>query len=581
MTKLIQRQVDLTEWSWQNCSCLSWAVGAISMALTEEQESSLFVLVIRGLLELCRKVEGKENRAVVASSIMFVVGQYPRFLRYHSPFLRAVVKKLIEFMREQFPGVQEMAVDTLLKIASKVPEQFVVSWDCGASIAEDVAGRWTDITSMLKPQLMYTCFAAAGYMVEKESPGRQVSLLSTFLQDANDIFKSIAERAAAQGPAFCQDTTGMRELIHNLRIFSSVASTCGTSFVSEMGLIIWDLQGLYRMFFTAQTALVRDNGPKALELEEARHLRVAKKEILRIFECFIDNTEEYDFVATNCMPSILTTVLEDYRDSLPIVKEAGAMALVTACVNKLGARLAGDCAAILDHTFDTTVKIICTNTEDYPEFRINLFKLLNALNTHCFTNFLSYASAKVDVINGMLWVIRHKDFATMETGLKTLDNFLENVSRSEVLQPFYSAFMERLFVEILIVAMDSLHAAGFDLHCSILMKLFTVSSMFPPDTATVGRNAVRGFLIENLLVIGTLTENLISEFVSGCYDYHRDPKEFKRHFADFLIEMQVWGAEEENKLQQQEEQRLLETIIPGFSLMTTDPFVIPNFSSEI
>jgi hypothetical protein len=66
-------------------------------------------------------------QAVIASNIMYVVGQYPRFLRAqkHWKFLRTVVTKLFEFMHEKHPGVQDMACDTFLKIAQKCRRKFV------------------------------------------------------------------------------------------------------------------------------------------------------------------------------------------------------------------------------------------------------------------------------------------------------------------------------------------------------------------------------------------------------------------------------------------------------------------------
>ncbi|KAH9578842.1 Exportin-1 [Trypanosoma melophagium] len=571
MTGLMQKQLDRSEWSWHNCSTLSWAVGAVSMAFTEEQESSLFVVIIRGLLDLCREMQGKENRAVIASSIMFVVGQYPRYLRSHPTFLSTVVRKIIEFMKELFPGVQEMAVDTLMKIASQVPEKFVSKDIRGISIAESIGEQWTEVTSLLQPQQMQTCFAAAGCMIRKESPDKQGGLLNLFLRDVNVNFKSITERAVAQGEAFYRDSSNMMELIHTLRLFSSIASTCGTSFIKEMEIIICDLQGFYQTFFAPQNAIVAELGSKSLTQQDARYLRLAKKEILRIFEYFIDNTEERDFVAANCMPSILSVVLQDYRDSLPEAKESGAMALVTACVKKLGQRLSDDCAAILDHTFDTTVAMICANTEDFPEFRVNLFKLLQALNDHCFDAFLRYASVKGDIINGMLWVIKHTDFATMETGLKTLDSFLRNVANSDVVAAFYTSFMQRIFVEVFVASMDSLHAAGFNLHSSILINLFSVSDRFPAETPVIGRTAVEAFLLESLSIIPTLTPTLIAGFVAEAYETYRVGMEFRRRFADFLIEVQVWGAEEENKLQAEEETRRRESTIPGFA-----PIIAPS-----
>ena len=56
---------------------------------------------------------------------MYVVGQYPRFLKQHGRFLRTVVTKQFEFMHEKHPGVQDMACDTFLKIAKKCKKKFV------------------------------------------------------------------------------------------------------------------------------------------------------------------------------------------------------------------------------------------------------------------------------------------------------------------------------------------------------------------------------------------------------------------------------------------------------------------------
>jgi len=36
---------------------------------------------------------------------MYVVGQYPKFMQSNWNFLKTVVKKLFEFMKESFPGV--------------------------------------------------------------------------------------------------------------------------------------------------------------------------------------------------------------------------------------------------------------------------------------------------------------------------------------------------------------------------------------------------------------------------------------------------------------------------------------------
>lgn len=61
--------------------------------------------MIKELLALTEMKRGKDNKAIVASNIMFTVGQYPRFLKSHWKFLRTVINKLFEFMHESHEGI--------------------------------------------------------------------------------------------------------------------------------------------------------------------------------------------------------------------------------------------------------------------------------------------------------------------------------------------------------------------------------------------------------------------------------------------------------------------------------------------
>nr|NVI73689.1 embargoed [Cucujiformia] len=106
MTEKLQQQVNGMEWSWKNLNTLCWAIGSISGAMHEEDEKRFLVTVIKELLGLCEQKRGKDNKAIIASNIMYVVGQYPRFLRAHWKFLKTVVNKLFEFMHETHDGVQ-------------------------------------------------------------------------------------------------------------------------------------------------------------------------------------------------------------------------------------------------------------------------------------------------------------------------------------------------------------------------------------------------------------------------------------------------------------------------------------------
>lgn len=113
MTDKLGKQVDGSEWSWHNCNVLCWAIGSISLAMNEETEKRFLVTVIKDLLGLTEMKRGKDNKAVVASNIMYIVGQYPRFLKAHWKFLKTVVNKLFEFMHESHEGKPPKHINSL------------------------------------------------------------------------------------------------------------------------------------------------------------------------------------------------------------------------------------------------------------------------------------------------------------------------------------------------------------------------------------------------------------------------------------------------------------------------------------
>lgn len=132
-----------------------WTVLIIFAPLPTEVSHLCFS---QDLLGLCEQKRGKDNKAIIASNIMYIVGQYPRFLRAHWKFLKTVVNKLFEFMHgerrqiknttwnvessvcwmylnwnlnqntpssETHDGVQDMACDTFIKIAQKCRRHFI------------------------------------------------------------------------------------------------------------------------------------------------------------------------------------------------------------------------------------------------------------------------------------------------------------------------------------------------------------------------------------------------------------------------------------------------------------------------
>jgi len=122
----LSKQVDGTQWSWQNLNSLCWAIGSISGTMgkhcwfliealltsacppDETEERTFLHGVLRELLGLAERRRDKDDKVVIASNIMYVVGQYPRFLNRHWGFLKVVSVKLFEFMHESHEGIEAL-----------------------------------------------------------------------------------------------------------------------------------------------------------------------------------------------------------------------------------------------------------------------------------------------------------------------------------------------------------------------------------------------------------------------------------------------------------------------------------------
>lgn len=145
--------------------------------------------VIKDLLGLCEQKKGKDNKAIIASNIMYVVGQYPRFLRAHWKFLKTVVNKLFEFMHETHDGVQDMACDTFIKIAMKCKRHFVTMQpNEGCTFVEEILTNTSTIICDLQPQQVHTFYEAVGYMISAQADQvQQDALIKKYMSLPNEV----------------------------------------------------------------------------------------------------------------------------------------------------------------------------------------------------------------------------------------------------------------------------------------------------------------------------------------------------------------------------------------------------------
>jgi exportin-1 len=173
---------DKSSFTFEALNKLCWALGSISGCMHIDEENKFVVQVVKELLNLCEKTSGKNNKALVASDIMYVVGQFPNFLIGHWPFLKTVVKKLNEFMHEKHPGVQDMASETFLKISKLTKEKFTLPETNGQPYVIELINMIPVNCKDLESHQRLMVYEGIGYMVSTAQPPQlQLQLIQHLL----------------------------------------------------------------------------------------------------------------------------------------------------------------------------------------------------------------------------------------------------------------------------------------------------------------------------------------------------------------------------------------------------------------
>jgi exportin-1 len=570
MLEKLDLQVAGGMFSWQGLNTLCWAIGSISGAMSELDEKRFLVSVIKDLLRLCEEQRGKDNKAVVASNIMYIVGQYPRFLRAHWKFLKTVVNKLFEFMHEHHPGVQDMACDTFLKIAQKCKRKFMTPQvEDPQPFILTLIGDLQRHIGDLQPHQVQSFYESVGTMLSDQGPAIRLSREEVVkrLMDLQNAHWAVRMAEGAQNvQALCQ-MDAMRDLSKILKINTRVCSSAGAIYLHQLSTIFNDVLNVYRLYSEQVIAACAQQGAIATRLTVYKGMRGVKSDVLDLFiaclEACREREEEFDAHAkelfnANFMPSILNEVLQDYHTSPPAARDHKVLTLFSTAISVLRELVSPELPRILNALFEKTLEMITTNMQDFPEHRLQFFTFLHEANQHCFYALFSIpAQMQKLVIDSIVWAIKHTERNISETGLEILLALLRNVSsNAQVAQPFYQAFMLPLIQDVFGVLTDRLHKSGFKLQAAILMHMChstqlgqitaPLHSLGPGmDNAQFLKEHLGGLLVK---AFPNVTKQQVANFVYGLFDVSLDQNAFKQHLRDFLITIKEFEAEDNSEL---------------------------------
>ena len=559
MISKLARQIDGSEWSWHNINTLSWAIGSISGTMSEDTEKRFVVTVIKDLLDLTVKKRGKDNKAVVASDIMYVVGQYPRFLKAHWNFLRTVILKLFEFMHETHEGVQDMACDTFIKIVQKCKYHFVIQQPRESepfiqTIIRDIQKTTADLQS----QQVHTFYKACGIIISEErSVAERNRLLSDLMQLPNMAWDTIVEQSTAN-PTLLLDSETVKIIANIIKTNVAVCTSMGADFYPQLGHIYYNMLQLYRAVSSMISAQVAAEGLIATKTPKVRGLRTIKKEILKLVETYISKARNLDDVVKVLVEPLLNAVLEDYMNNVPDARDAEVLNCMTTVVEKVGHMIPQGVILILQSVFECTLDMINKDFTEYPEHRVEFYKLLKVINEKSFAAFLELPPAAFKLfVDAICWAFKHNNRDVEVNGLQIALDLVKNIERMGNV-PFANEFHKNYFFifvsETFFVLTDSDHKSGFSKQALLLMKLISLvydNKISVPlyQEAEVPQGTSNQVYLSQYLAnmlsnaFPHLTSEQIASFLSALTKQYKDLVVFKGTLRDFLVQIKEVGGD--------------------------------------
>jgi exportin-1 len=261
-----------------------------------------------------------------------------------------------------------------------------------------------------------------------------------------------------------------------------------------------------------------------------------------------------------------------------------------------------------------TLNMIKNDFQSFPEHRMNFFILLKSLISNAFDSIfkIQQNNFNKDIIDAILWAIKHQTPIMYETGLETMKILIEKIATVKIVNGinicdlFFGTYYFLIFIDVFAAMTDSFHKNGFKLQVEIIQLLvqiiemnFIKENLFSDINNNNNQNnnsnnlSNKNYFLNKLAYeisngFKNLNQNQIEAFCLGLFNKSYNYHDFKQLIRDFLINLKSFAGnnnelylEEKNK-EIEEAKKIMQakmSLIPGLSSMY-DQEILNKISSN-
>ncbi|SBT56131.1 exportin-1, putative [Plasmodium ovale wallikeri] len=618
-------------WNSTKTNRISYAVGSISMCMTLKKEQDFLMYILRIYLHMIEVKNGEENRAILASCVMYIVSQYHRFLKLHWRFLKTVMKKLFEFAENE--KVQDMAAETILKICKQCKNVIAKNnhsndsssnssgSSCntnGESFFSTFIKFHNNIMHKLPEKLNLLLYEAIAHVIScfpYEEKQESIKILMSKLMNlwnslicANNGIKDANVNVAVNvgvmgngnaGGAGLDDVKSLEHLctyenskliITFVRVNCRLAYALSYFYYEQLNLVFFDFLKIYQLYSKFINLEVETNGTKRIKHAQFRNLFLMKREFLHLIEttiersCYniqeleaellkreqkkmknevdesmdvhlptVEEAKQINFQMTsNILNVLLETILVDYRDSNPHIKDAEVFSLLSTVFKKIENVTCPILPTVLNYVLLPTIDMIKNDFSSYPEHREKFYNFLDACVRHCFDYLFTLDSEIFNTfIQSLLWAIKHEHPSVADHGLRITHQFLHNiiVKKKEYLEEFCKAFYYIILNEVFKTLTDSFHKSGFHYQTIILMnmlRLLEFEVINIPEVEITKPHIIKHVQTFLTQSFDNLNQKQIETFSVDLFNFCvESPPTFRTFVRDLLISLKEFSTNQD------------------------------------
>merc|ERR1711959_42412 len=174
-----------------------------------------------------------------------------------------------------------------------------------------------------------------------------------------------------------QEEQRIREISLILRATERVVGAVGVACANQLQFVYVDMLRVYKLYsdFIASAAA---NQMRGVRRDSVRLMRNVKRDTLQLVRTFVEKAateptqtqpgepstgstgsqQQLQFLAQRFIPPLLEPVLADYKNQLPMVREAEVLDLLTTLATRLSDAISSEVPRIFEMVFECTLDMI-------------------------------------------------------------------------------------------------------------------------------------------------------------------------------------------------------------------------------